>query len=80
MTDAFVEMPISSQALYFLMAMHTDVAGNCCCPKSLAGLIGATGTDIEILKEKGFIKDNPDADWDLPGVVNVLGAREAGNG
>lgn len=80
MTDAFVEMPISSQALYFLIAMHTDGAGNCCCPKSLAGLIGATGTDIEILKEKGFIKDIPEDFYDLPGVVNVLGAREADNG
>ena len=80
MTDAFVEMPISSQVLYFLIAMHTDEAGDCCCPKSLAGLIGATETDIEILKEKGFIRDIPDGNNDLPGVVNVFGAREADNG
>lgn len=77
MTDAFVEMPMSAQDLYFLIAMHTNVAGNCYCPKTLAGLIGATETDIEILKKKGFIRDLPDGNNDLPGVVNVFGAREA---
>lgn len=54
-TDAFLEMPLSTQALYFHLNMHADDDGFVGNPRRMARLIGASEDDLRILVVKRFI-------------------------
>lgn len=59
-SDAFLDLPISSQALYFQLGMDTDDRGYIPNAKSLIRMLGANQGDLEPLINKGFIliRDN----------------------
>lgn len=54
-TDKFLEMPISTQALYFHLGMRADDDGFVSSPKRIASLVGASTDDLKLLVAKGFI-------------------------
>lgn len=54
-TDIFLELPISSQALYFQLGMRSDDDGFVSSPKKIATMIGANQDDLKLLIAKGFI-------------------------
>ena len=54
-TDAFLDMPISAQALYFHFGMHSDDDGFISNPKRISRTVGCNNDDIKILIQKGFI-------------------------
>ena len=54
-TDAFLEMPDSSQVLYFHLAMRADDDGFISSPKRIARMIGASDDDLKLLVMKEFI-------------------------
>lgn len=54
-TDWFMDMPASSQNLYFHLSMRADDDGFVASPKRIIKLIGATDDDYRILISKKFI-------------------------
>lgn len=54
-SDAFLDMPMSSQCLYFHLAMNADDEGFVNNPKKLQRMIGATDDDVKVLLAKRFI-------------------------
>lgn len=54
-SDAFIEMPMSSQALYFHLCMNADDDGFVKNPKSIQRLVGCNDDDLKILIAKRFI-------------------------
>lgn len=54
-SDAFLEMPLSSQALYFHLSMRADDDGFVNNPKKIAKIINASDDDLKILLAKNFI-------------------------
>lgn len=54
-SDAFLEMPLSSQALYFHLSMHADDDGFVSSPKKITRVINASEDDFKILLAKKFI-------------------------
>lgn len=54
-SDAFVEMPQSTQALYFHLGMRADDDGFVNNPNRIARDVGASGDDLKILQAKRFI-------------------------
>ena len=54
-TDAFQDMPTSSQALYFHLGMHGDDDGFVGSPKKIARAAGCNADDLKLLSAKGFI-------------------------
>lgn len=54
-SDAFIEMPMSSQALYFHLCMNADDDGFVKNPKSIQRLVGCNDDDIKLLIAKRFI-------------------------
>lgn len=54
-TDAFLDMPISSQVLYFHLVMRADDEGFIGNPKKITRLIGAQDDDMKILIAKRFL-------------------------
>lgn len=54
-TDAFLEMPQSSQLLYFHLAMRADDDGFVAGPKRIMRMIGSQDDDIKVLIGKRFI-------------------------
>lgn len=54
-SDAFLEMPQSSQALYFHLSMRADDEGFINNPKSIMRIVGAKDDDIKVLISKKFI-------------------------
>ncbi len=55
--DDFLTMPLSSQALYFHLAMNADDEGFVGSPRSIQKTIGANDDDAKILIAKDFIKN-----------------------
>lgn len=55
-SDAFLDMPVSSQVLYFHLAMRADDDGFVT-PRMVMRLIGSTEDDLKVLKAKRFILD-----------------------
>lgn len=53
-SDAFLDMPISTQALYFHLAMRADDDGFVN-PKMVLRLIGSSDDDLKVLKAKRFV-------------------------
>lgn len=54
-SDAFTEMPLSTQALYFHLNMNADDDGFVNNPKKIARSIGASEDDLKLLLVKRFI-------------------------
>lgn len=54
-SDNFIDMPFSSQALYFQLSMQADNEGFVSSPKSVARMMGAKKEDIENLKNNNLI-------------------------
>ena len=54
-TDLFLEMPVSSQNLYFHLGMRADDDGFISNPKKIIRSIGASEDDLKILISKKFI-------------------------
>lgn len=54
-SDAFLDMPLSSQALYFHLSMRADDEGFINNPKKIQRMIGASDDDLKMLIAKSFI-------------------------
>lgn len=54
-SDAFIDMPLSTQALYFHLSMRADDDGFINNPKKIQRMIGATDDDLKLLIAKRFI-------------------------
>ena len=54
-SDAFTDMPLSAQALYFHLGMAADDDGFVNCPNKIQRSIGASADDMNILRAKHFV-------------------------
>ena len=54
-SDAFLDMPLSAQALYFHLSMRADDEGFINNPKKIQRVIGASDDDRKLLLAKNFI-------------------------
>lgn len=54
-TDQFMDMPLSSQALYFHLALQADDDGFVGNPRRIQRMINAADDDLKILYSKGMI-------------------------
>ena len=54
-TDAFLDMPLSTQALYFHLSMRADDDGFVSNPKRILKLIGSNEDELKLLFAKRFI-------------------------
>ncbi|WP_347106940.1 conserved phage C-terminal domain-containing protein [Lactobacillus paragasseri] len=54
-TDNFLDMPATSQSLYFHLLMHADDDGFLGNPKTITRSIGAHQDDLKLLIEKGYL-------------------------
>ena len=54
-SDAFLDMPISTQCLYFHLNMDTDDDGFVNSPKRIVKMIGASEDDLKLLIAKNFV-------------------------
>lgn len=54
-SDAFLDMPLSSQALYFHLSMRADDEGFVNNPKRVQRTVGASDDDMKVLLAKNFI-------------------------
>lgn len=74
-TDDFTLLPLTVQALFFHIAMHTDKNGDCFNPHMIARSLGVNEAALDMLKEHGLLADTDGGDDVIKG-VNVLGAME----
>lgn len=54
-SDAFIDMPLSTQALYFHLGMRADDDGFINNPKKIVRMIGASEDDYKLLMAKNFV-------------------------
>ena len=54
-SDSFLDMPMSTQALYFHLSMRADDEGFVNNPKKIQRVVGATEDDLKLLIAKNFI-------------------------
>lgn len=54
-SDAFLNMPATTQNLYFHMGMHADDEGFLGSPQRVIRTVGATNDDFHLLCVKGFV-------------------------
>lgn len=54
-SDAFLDMPLSAQALYFHLSMRADDDGFINNPKKIQRMIGASDDDFKLLLVKNFL-------------------------
>lgn len=54
-SDAFIDMPLSTQALYFHLSMRADDEGFINNPKKIMRMIGANQNELEILLAKRYL-------------------------
>lgn len=54
-SDAFLEMPLSTQALYFHLSMRADDEGFLNNPRKIQRMVGASDDDLKLLAMKKFI-------------------------
>ena len=54
-SDAFLDMPLSAQALYFHLSMRADDDGFVNNPKKIQRMIGSTNDDYKLLIAKSFV-------------------------
>lgn len=55
-TDRFLDMPSSTQALYFHLGMRADDDGFVASPKRTTAMCGCSADDLNLLAAKGFIR------------------------
>lgn len=53
-TDRFLDMPVTTQALYFHLGMRADDDGFVSSPKRITKTVGCNEDDLKILISKGF--------------------------
>lgn len=58
-SDAFLEMPSSSQNLYFHLTARSDDDGFCNCPTKIMKIVGASTDDLKLLIAKRFLLECP---------------------
>ena len=54
-TDAFLDMPLSAQALYFHLSMRADDDGFVSSPRKIRAMVGASEDDLKLLILKRFV-------------------------
>ncbi len=54
-TDLFLEMPASSQSLYFHLGMRADDDGFVSSPKKITKLVNCGADDLQVLISRGFV-------------------------
>lgn len=54
-SDAFLDLPLGAQALYFHIGMHADDDGFVNGPRQITRMIGTAAKNLELLVEKGFL-------------------------
>ena len=54
-SDAFLDMPLSTQSLYFHLSMRADDDGFINNPKKIQRMVGASEDDLKLLIAKNFI-------------------------
>lgn len=54
-TDEFLDLPASSQALYFHLGMRADDDGFVSSPKRISAMVSASADDLRLLIAKGYI-------------------------
>lgn len=54
-SDAFLDMPLSTQALYFHLSMRADDEGFINKPKMIMRMVGASQNELELLLSKRYI-------------------------
>jgi hypothetical protein len=54
-SDAFIDMPVSSQNLYFHLSMRADDDGFINSPKKIMRMVNASDDDLRILCSKNFV-------------------------
>ena len=54
-TDDFLDMPASTQALYFHLGMHGDDDGFVASPRRIMSAVGGKARDFKTLAAKGYI-------------------------
>ena len=54
-SDAFLDMPLSAQALYFHLSMRADDEGFVGNPKKIRAMVGASEDDLKLLLIKRFL-------------------------
>lgn len=54
-TDKFLDMPVTTQALYFHFGMRADDDGFVSSPKKIAKIANCTNDDLRILISKGYV-------------------------
>jgi hypothetical protein len=54
-SDAFLDMPLSTQALYFHLSMRADDDGFINNPRKIQRMIGASDDDLKLLIAKSFV-------------------------
>ena len=54
-SDSFLDMPLSTQALYFHLCMRADDEGFVNNPKKIQRMVGCSGDDAKLLIAKKFI-------------------------
>lgn len=64
-TDAFVEMPLSAQALYFHLGMVAENKGFLRNARFYARGIGCTNDDVDALVERGYIIEKEHGSFEI---------------
>ena len=54
-TDAFIDMPVTAQALYFHLGMRADDDGFISSPKKITKMVNCSLDDMNILIEAGYL-------------------------
>ncbi len=54
-TDAFLEMPASTQNLYFHLGMRADDDGFVSSPRKITAMVNCSGDDLKLLIAKNFL-------------------------
>lgn len=54
-TDKFLDMPVTTQALYFHLGMRADDDGFISAPKKITKIVNCTTDDLKILISKGYV-------------------------
>ena len=54
-SDAFLELPITAQLLYFHLSMRADDDGFCNKPRAIMNMIGAKNDDMKALRDNKFV-------------------------
>ena len=54
-SDFFLDLPLTSQALYFHIGMRADDDGICASSKTVMRIVGANQNDLDLLVAKGFV-------------------------